>query len=183
MTVAKELKSLSIPVLINISSETGKLPKDVQAAYRQAGGAMPIVVLTDPAMTKIYGTYSHAKLKGQNYRDIFRDAKRAATADIKAKTFNVALDAPAPKKEEAVAKKDDKEEAGESTANDIIKVEDPQVLTWRSKKGSSIKAKLTSVEDGKIFVFETEKGKTIKVPGDQLSPTSLADARKIAGLE
>ena len=47
---------------------------------------MPIVVLTDPAMTKIYGTYSHAQLKGQDYRTIFRDAKRDAGADIKAKT-------------------------------------------------------------------------------------------------
>lgn len=184
MTVAKELKSLSIPVLIDISSETGKLPKEIQTAYRAAGGAMPFVVLTDPAMTKVYGSYSHTSLKGQDYRTIFRDAKRAATADIKADTFNVTLDASAPKKADAaVAKNDQTEDKVKSSSADIVKIEDPQMLSWRSSKGTSIKARLISVEGGKIFVFKTDSGRVIKVPGEQLSKTSLADARLIAGLE
>jgi hypothetical protein len=187
MTVAKELKSMTVPVIIDISKETGQLPQDVQAAYRAAGGSMPIVVLTDPAMTKIYGTYSHAQLKGQDYRTIFRDAKRDATADIKAKTFNVALDAPAAKEEAAPVAKNDKEAApAEDTgtySGDVVKVENPQVLTWISAKGTSLKAQLTAVEDGKVFVFKTTAGRTVKVPASQLSATSLADARLIAGLE
>ena len=186
MTVAKELKSMTVPVIINISQETQQLPKEVQDAYRAAGGAMPIVVLTDPAMTKIYGTYSHSQLKGQDYRTIFRDAKRDASADIKAKTFNVALDAPAAKEEAApVAKNDDKaKEADSSTSSgDVVKAEDPQVLTWTSSKGTSLKAQLTAVEDGKVFVFKTTDGRIVRVPGDQLSNTSLSDARLIAGLE
>jgi RNase P/RNase MRP subunit p29 len=187
MTVAKELKSMSVPVIINISKETGQLPNDIQAAYRGAGGAMPIVVLTDPAMTKIYGTYSHAQLKGQDYRAIFRDAKRDVSADIKAKTFNVALDAPAAKEEAApVAKNDEKAAPADDTesySGDVVKVENPQVLNWTSSKGTSLKAQLTAVEDGKVFVFKTTAGRIVRVPGDQLSATSLADARLIAGLE
>ncbi len=178
---------MTVPVIININKETGQLPKDVQAAYRAAGGSMPIVVLTDPAMTKIYGTYSHAQLKGQDYRSIFRDAKRDASADIKAKTFNVALDAPAAKEEAAPVAKNDKDaapaEETETYSGDVIKVENPQVLNWISSKGTSLKAQLTAVENGKVFVFKTTAGRIVKVPGDQLSQTSLADARLIAGLE
>ncbi|MDB4652686.1 hypothetical protein OAE39_00255 [Akkermansiaceae bacterium] len=44
-------------------------------------------------MTKIYSIYNRAKLKGQNYRNIFRDAKRGASTDIKEDTFNTELDA------------------------------------------------------------------------------------------
>ena len=110
MTVAKELKRMGAPVIVDISNETGQLPPEVSKAFREAGGAMPIVVLADPAFSKIYGTYSHAQLKGQDYRSIFRDAKRAVTADVKAKTFNTELGAPEKKEEPAkeVAKKDDK---------------------------------------------------------------------------
>jgi len=185
MTVAKELKGMTVPVIIDIGKETQQLPKEVQDAYRGAGGAMPIVVLTDPAMTKIYGTYSHSQLKGQDYRSIFRDAKRAVSADIKADTFNVTLDAPAAKEKAApVARNDEKAEAADDSeySGDVVKIEDPQVLNWMSIKGTSLKAQLTAVEDGKVFVFKTTTGRIVKVPGDQLSKTSLADARLIAGL-
>lgn len=192
MTVAKELKRMTTPVIVDINKETGQLPPLVAKAYREAGGAMPIVILADPGLTKIYGTYSHPQLKAQNYRDIFRDAKRAISADIKEKTFNITLEAPKKAEEKTAPTTGTTAETPASPAvekpalaakKDIIKIDNPTMKSWKSSRGSAIEAKLVGVEDKKTFVFVTSGGKTLRVTGDQLSLTSLNEAKKLAGLE
>jgi len=181
------MKRMVTPVIVNIHSEMGKLPAKIQEAT--PGGSYPYVILADPAMTKIYGVYNHAKLKVQNYRDIFRDAKRAASNDIKGDTFNTDLDAPKAeeKPEEQVAKKSESSTSSPKPApveskKDIIKIENPEMKNWTSSCGSKIEAKLMGVEDKTTFVFVTSAGKTLRVTGDQLSLDSLTAAKKLAGL-
>lgn len=183
---------MTTPVIVDINKETGQLPPIVAKAYREAGGAMPIVVLADPGLTKIYGTYSHPQLKGQNYRDIFRDAKRAISADIKEKSFNITLEEPKKADESTTGTAETPEKkptAPESekpapvAKKDIIKIDNPSMKTWKSSRGSAIEAKLVGVEDKKTFVFVTSGGKTLRVTGDQLSLTSLNEAKKLAGLD
>lgn len=165
-----------IPVIVNIHNEMGQLPAKVQEA--NPGGAYPYVIFADPAMDKIYGTYNHTALKGQNYRDIFRDAKKAASADIRNKTFNTALGAKAGKEVNDKKVGDVGEEAEK-----VIKVEDAEVQNWTSSAGTTIRAKLVSVENRTTFVFLTADGKTIKVTADKLSPASAKAARELAGVD
>lgn len=172
------------PVIVDIGKETGQLPPAISKAFREAGGAMPIVILADPAMTKIYGSYNHSTLKGQDYRKIFRDAKRSVSADIKEKTFNTSLGDP----KKATEPKEEKKDAPATTAKtsedkDIITLEDPEMKSWKSSKGTTIQAKLISVEDEKTFVLQTGTGKTIRITGDKLSLASLIEAKKLAGLD
>ena len=177
------------PVIVNIHSEMGKLPAKIKEA--SPGGAYPYVILADPAMTKVYGAYNHAKLKGQNYRDIFRDAKRDASTDIKEDTFNIELDAkPEEKPEEKVAEKSESTSSTSTTQaapaepkKDIIKIENPEMKSWTSSRGTKIEAKLMGFEDKTTFVFITSTGKTLRVTGDKLSLTSLNAAKKLAGLD
>lgn len=192
MTVAKELKRMTAPVIVDINKETGQLPPLVAKAYREAGGAMPIVILADPGLTKIYGTYSHPQLKGQNYRDIFRDAKRAISADIKEKTFNITLEKPGRSGEKTATTtataattpaSPGVEKPVPTVKKDIIKIDNPTMKSWKSSRGSTIEAKLVEVEDKKTFVLVTSGGQTLRVTGDQLSLTFLNEARKLAGLE
>jgi hypothetical protein len=174
VTAAKELKGMVIPVIVNIHSEMGALPAKVKEA--NPGGPYPFVIFADPAMDKIYGTYNHTQLKGQDYRSIFRDAKKTASADIRNKTFNIALDAQA----------GNKDEGGEKKGGDdgkIVKVEDSEIQTWTSSAGTTIKAKLVAVENRTTFVFTTAAGRTIRVTADKLSPASAKAARELAGIE
>lgn len=190
MTVAKELKRMCTPVIVDIESETGQLPPLIMATFRKAGNAMPYVVLADPGMTKVYGTFSHTQLKGQDYRTIFRDAKRAISADIKAKTFNTDLGAPkakadpeaAEEKEVSAPKTEEKADAPVA-AKDLIKIDNPEMKNWTSSRGSKIEAKLVGVEDKTTFVLVTSGGQTLRVTGEQLSLASLNAAKELAGLE
>lgn len=180
---------MGAPVFVDISNETGQLPENVAKAYREAGGAMPIVILADPAFSKIYGTFSHAQLKGQDYRSIFRDAKRAVSTAIKEDSFNIEPGAPQTEDEpeEKVADKDDQPTEKKATpvaaTKDIIRIEDPEMKSWKSNRGTTIEAKLVVVEDKKTFVLVTSKGATIRVTGEQLSLASLNEAKELAGLD
>jgi hypothetical protein len=176
VTAAKEMKGMVIPVIVNIHNEMGQLPAKVQEA--NPGGAYPYVIFADPAMGKIYGTYNHTALKGQNYRDIFRDAKKAASADIRNRTFNTALGA----KAENGGKGQEADEL-DPGADKVIQVEDPEMETWTSSVGTTIRAKLISVENRTTFVLLTEAGKMIKVTADKLSPASAKAARELAGID
>ena len=172
MTAAKEMKRMVTPVIVNVHNEMGSLPPKVKEA--NPGGAYPYVIFADPAMGKVYGSYNHAKMRGQNYRDIFRDAKKAASADIRNKTFNIALD--------AGAAGDDGEE--EAAGNDhLVKIDNPELKKWTSSAGSTIWAKLVSVENRVTFVFLTKAGQTIRVTADKLAPASVKEARELAGID
>lgn len=176
-------------VIVNIHSEMDKLPLEIAKAQKTlAGSAYPYVILADPALTKVYGTYNHTKLKGQNYREIFRDAKRAASDDMKADKFNTEL--------EAASKEEPEETSSESTEtspptkttpaqaeSEIIKIANPKMKSWVSSRGSKIEAKLMGVENKKTFIFLTSAGKTLRVTGDKLSLDSLKAAKKLAGLD
>ncbi len=171
MTVMKAVKSFSKPVFAD-QSERGALPENVQKALRDAGGALPLVVLIDPSYEKVYAAFGHAQLKGQDYSSIFRQAKKDVKADIKANTFGLP--------EAPTEKADDNEELAES--DDRIKVRDPQFEIWRSSKGSRIDAQLLAIENETTFVFKTRKGRTIRTTADKLQATSVQRGRKLAGL-
>jgi hypothetical protein len=169
----KAVKSFSKPVFAD-QSERGSLPENVQKALRDAGGALPIVVLIDPSYEKVYGAFGHAQLKGQDYSSIFRQAKKDVKADIKANTFGLPEAAAEEEKAEA------KDELAES--DDRIMVRDPQFEIWRSSKGSRIDAQLLAIENETTFVFKTRKGRTIRTTADKLQATSVQRGRKLVGL-
>ena len=159
--------------------DQSKLPKIVSEAYRGAGGAFPIVVFADPGLKKVYGSFGHAALKGQDYRAIFRDTKASVRDAIKAGTFSKDLaaagDAPKP------AAGDDGEPAADDPVG-IVKVENGTFQDWTSAKGSKINAKLVAVEGDSTFVFETKAGKTIRASAAHLSNETVKRARELAGL-
>ena len=141
-----------------------------------------MVVLADPALGKVYGTWGHAKLKGQDYRSIFRDARKAISADKKNGTFGVK--AAEEKEEEAkpVAKKDEKKKStGKIVTSSadayLYTIDEPVEEVWYSSKGTRIRAKLIAIEDGKIFHLETNSGKVLKVKASQLDADSAARAK------
>ncbi len=153
--VLKFAKSVTVD-----TSETVALPALVKKAYRTGGASIPIVILVDPGMKKIYGTFNHPKMKTQKYGEIFKQAREDIRKAKKGGTFDLGENAPV-----------------------IVKVEDSVMSEWQSSKGSVIKAKLVGVEDDKIYLFETANGKTIRATAAQLNADSVKKARKAAGLE
>ncbi|MGJ8697789.1 MAG: hypothetical protein ACSHYF_15840 [Verrucomicrobiaceae bacterium] len=184
MTASKEIKRGFAPVIVDYNNDRSNIPAALQKAL--PGGSIPHIVLMDPAMTKAYGSYNHAQLKGQDYRSIFKDAKKAATIDIKAGKFVLApveeKPAEEPKKE-AVAKAAaaDKKPAPKSV--NIIEFEEPALETWHSSKGQKFIARLTAVENEKTFVFHIQGGRTVRAKADQLRHDSALRAKKRAGLQ
>lgn len=170
------------PVIVDVKSELNQLPSKILEAQQAVGGSYPQVILADPALTKVYGSYNYLKLRGQDYREIFRDAKKAAKADINDDSFNTVIDAGNP--EETVAELDDSpdgvEEKEETT--EMVRLENPEMKEWTSSAGSKITAKLVGVEDGEVFVLVTEGGKEIRVTEDQLSLKSRIAAKELAGI-
>lgn len=137
---------------------------------------MPVVILADPGMKKIYGSYNHAALRGQDYRGIFRDVKDEVREAIKAGTFSNDL---------AVAEADTDTAAAdyqpeEVESEGLAKVADPQFETWTSSAGSEIVAKLIAVQDDITFIFESKDGKTIRTTADKLSVETVRRARELA---
>lgn len=172
------------PVIVNVHTEMGQLPEEILKAQQGVAGPYPYVILADPALTKVYGAYNHTKLKGQDYRDIFRDAKRAASADIREDKFN--LDLGPSKAEEKVARADDEEASPDAAVQeeeiDMVRIENPKMRTWTSSKGTTLEAKLVGVEDNKIFVLMTGSGDKIRVTEKQLSLKSRIAAKELAGI-
>ena len=155
VTASKAVLGFSKSVIVD-TSESAALPSLVKNAYRTGGASIPIVIFTDPGMTKIYGTYNHPKMKGQNYGQIFADTKDKIRASLREGTFD--LGAAAPK---------------------LAKTKGAKVEDWISSKGTTIKAKLVGIEDDKIFLFETEAGKAIRATAAQLSKESVEKAKKM----
>lgn len=140
---------------------------------------MPIVVLADPGLKKVYGAFNHATLRNQDYRGIFRDTKEEVREAVKAGTFSkdlAAAEAP-PATETA---DDFKPESVESEG--LLKVDNPQFEKWTSSTGSEILAKLVGVQDEITFIFETKAGKTVRVTTDKLSAETVRRGRELAGL-
>ena len=94
-------------------------------------------------MKKVYGKFSHAALKGQDYRKIFRDAKADVRDAIKDGSFSEDLagggEAP------AESSGDDYEPTVVDVA-EVVKIEDSEFQDWTSSKGTKLHAKLVAVE-------------------------------------
>lgn len=156
MSVSKEVLKFSQSIVVD-TSESAALPSVVKNAYRTGGASIPIVIFTDPAMKKIYGTFNHPQMKTQKYTTIFKDAKAGIHQAVRDGSFN--LGAAAPK---------------------IVKIENTKIDTWTSAQGKTIKAKLVGIEDQKTYLFKTEAGKQIRATSAQLSKESVEKAKKIA---
>lgn len=156
MSASKALLSFSKSIVVDVS-ETAGLPALVKNSYRTGGASIPIVILIDPSMEKIYGRFDHIAMKTQKYGTIFKEAKNDIAKAKKAGTF--------------------------TKAPVIVKVEGEKVDAWKSAAGTIIKAKLIGIEDDATYIFETEAGKTFRATAKQLDKESVAKARKAAGLK
>ena len=171
--MCKENRSTGKIVIVStVKGDRQKLPENVQSAFAAGGNTWPIVVMTDPAMSKVYATYPYAKLKPQDYRSIFRDGRRAhgkdADADILPAPGEAAPDKPADDDATAVA---DDDEMGD--------FEPSGFESWRSTAGSVIEARLVAVDSKGNFVFETRAGKRIPVGPDKLDLASREKAKAV----
>ena len=159
MSASKAVLGFSKSIIVDVS-ETAGLPDLIKNAYRTGGASIPIVIFTDPGVTKIFGRYDHPAMKSQKYGMIFK-----ATRDEVAKA----------KKDGNFSKK--------SKPEVLTKIEGGKLESWKSSAGSEIKAKLVAIEDKQTYIFLTEAGKTIRATAEQLDATSVTRARKLAGLE
>jgi len=159
VSASKAVLGFSKSIVVDIS-ETAGLPDLVKNAYRTGGASIPIVIFTDPGVTKIFGRYDHPAMKTQKYGTIFKSAIDGV----------------------AKAKKDGTFADGGKPAV-VVKVEGGKLESWKSSAGTEIKAKLVGVEDDKTYLFVTEAGKTIRATAAQLDKASVARARKLAGLK
>lgn len=156
VSASKAVLKFSQSIVVDIT-ESAALPSVVKDAYRKGGASIPIVIFTDPAMEKIYGSFNHPQMESQKYDTIFKDARSNIKKAIKDGTFDLGAAAPT-----------------------MVRMENTQVEEWTSSKGTLIKAKLVGIEDDKVFLFETESGKKIRATEKQLSQESIAKAKKMA---
>lgn len=140
-------------------SETPGLPDLIKTAYRTGGASVPIVIFTDPTIAGNFGRFDYPAMKSQQYGEIFKSARDRIRKAQKEGKF---LDG--------------------GKAKVMIKVEGTQIETWKSAAGTEIKARLVGVEDDTIYLFELDGGKSIRATAAQLDKTSVAKARKMAGL-
>ena len=159
VSASKAVLSFSKSVVVD-TSETAGLPDLVKEAYRRGGAAIPIVILVDPGMKHIYGTFNHPAMKSQKYGEVFKEARDAIRKAQQDGTFALTAKEPV-----------------------VVKVANAQIESWKSAQGSEIKAKLVGVEDDETYLFETADGKTIRATAAQLDQESVAKARKAAGLK
>lgn len=152
--VSKEVLSWSQAVAVD-PSEVLALPSEAREVVKGKPGVTPKVFVMNPALTKSYGSFDHAELKGKNWAAIFRKARAAVSAAVADGSF--------------------------APAGTVAKVEGAEVEEWKSAAGSTIKAKLVAVEDDSVFVFETANGKTIRTTADKLSEASVKRARELVG--
>ncbi len=135
------------------------------------------MVLTDPGLKKVYGKYTHAALKGQDYRKIFRDVKADVRDAIKDGSFSQDLAGGGAAPAESA---DDDYEPSVVDVAEVVKIEDGEFQDWTSSKGTRLHARLVAVEGDTTFVFETKSGKTIRTTADKLSDETVKRARELA---
>lgn len=120
----------------------------------------PMVVIMDPAMTKVYGSYMHPQLKGQDYRKIFAAAMDAHKADLDDRKII----------DPSVA--DAQAAGGEENPADAVKnFSDTNFEDWTSSAGSTISARLVSASKEKA-TFVDRNGREIELTLDQLDEES-----------
>lgn len=165
MTACKDNRSTGKTVLVDFTKDNQQgLPENVQAAFNGAGNTWPKAVITDPAMTKIYGTYSFAALRPQEYRKLFRDATRAFDDDADAGVLT-----PPGGKPEAAAELTEEDPTPDFEPTEFEK--------WKSSKGSVLEARLVAIDGKGQYVFEDRNGRKISVAPDQLDLDSRTRAK------
>lgn len=174
MAVCKESRSTGVLVIVDTTkNDAGKLPAVIRDGFEKAGNFWPKVVLADPALTKVYGSYPYEQLKPQKFRTLFRDGKKAFEADAKAGVL-VEPGAAAP----------DKPGDKDAPAQDPPAMEGKdfvpsEMAEWRSSKGTTIKAKLVALDPKGRYLFETADGRKIPVAADQLDEDSRKRAEAV----
>ena len=159
LSASQAVLTFAKSIVVDIS-ETPGLPDLIKTAYRTGGASIPIVIFTDPTITGNFGRYDYPAMKSQQYGDIFKPARDRIRKAQKEGKF---LDG--------------------GKAKVVIKVEGTKIETWKSAAGTEIKAKLVGVEDDTIYLFESDGGKSIRATAAQLDKSSVAKARKMAGLK
>jgi len=163
------MKSFGVIVFVNTrqgKDESGKLPSNVEAKFRAfKERTIPKVYMTSADLTQDFGSFTYTQLKPQDFRKIFRDAKK------KIRTA---------KKSGLLSSTGAEEKAADSeTDADVVNIEDPQLETWETAKGDKVKAKLIRVDKGETYVFKTDKGKTIEAKLKHLSAESQTRLKKL----
>jgi hypothetical protein len=151
-----------------------KLPPVIRDAFQAiTPNSIPKVVLADPALTKVYASYSYTQLKGQEYRTIFRDGKKAHREDLAAGKVAKPGSAPAVAGGAATA-------PGEAPA--VVDSNGTRPMeTWTNKQGREIRAALVEKQaDGK-FLFKLADGRTAAVDPATLADESVARAEEQLG--
>jgi len=169
LTACKENRSTGKIVIVDTTKgDLQKLPQTIQSAFGSKGNIWPKVVISDPAMTKVYGAYSYEQLKPQDYRSIFRDARRAFNKDADAGTLAV------PGKDA-----DGKEEAADEPAEEKS---DSGLLceqkAWTNRSGTKMEAAVVAVDDIKV-IFRMPNGKTVEYPLVKLSEESQEELAQL----
>ena len=174
MTACKENRSTGKIVIVDTTKgDLQQLPKNIQDSFSTKGNVWPKMVITDPAMSKIYGAYSYNELKPQEYRKLLRDAVRAFKADAKAGTLTPPGERPADEKAAG-------DEKGSETKEPLTAFEPTDFEKWQSAKGTTIEARLIAIDEEGRFVFEDRKGRKIPVSPTQLDEPSRRRAQLAA---
>lgn len=146
------------------------MPKEVQSALTKAGGAMPLLVFMTPDHKKTLGTFNHAKLKNQEYSDIFRNVKKTIRTAKKEGEFKNAGAS------SANAETSDNQEVASS--NGAVMIAKPMTRIWTSAKGKKIKAKLIKFENA-TYYLKTTNGRTVEITAADLNPDSAKLAEEL----
>ena len=175
MTACKDNRSTGKIVIVDTTKgDLQQLPKNIQDSFGAKGNFWPKMVITDPAMSKIYGAYSYTELKPQEYRKLFRDAVRDFKKDAKAGTLTPAGGNPA----EDDASSDEKDTDAKEP---LTAFEPTDYEEWQSSKGTTIEARLIAIDEEGRFVFENRQGRKIPVKPTQLDEPSRRRAQLAAG--
>ncbi len=151
--------------------ELNSLPPKIKQALNSAGNTMPLIAFLSPNSEVSFGGFQKNALNSQKYNTIFRDVKKK----IKAAQEEGSL-----RDSGLVAKVDDTDAKNEDVGDSVV-IASPRVRTWKSAKGSEIKAKLIKFEGG-IYHLKTTKGKTIKVTAADLDAASVKTAEEIVSI-
>lgn len=175
MTVCEDSRSTGTIVIVDCTKEhLSQLPRPIKKAFTDRGEYWPKVVITDAAMSRVFGSYSYQQLKPKDFRSLFRDAKR----DFKEASNAGELP-------ELVEAEEDKETSKSETSNRNESAESSfepsEFQQWTSAQGNKIDARLVAMDDNNHYVFETRDKKKIKILLVQLSEESQAKAREVTG--
>lgn len=143
------------------------MPRNISDALTATGNTMPLIAFLSPDGGTNFGSFEKKALNSQKYNTIFRDVKKKIKeAQEAGKLRNSGL----------VAKSDASDD--KEADSDAVMIAGPRFRTWKSSKGSEIKAKLIKFE-GDTFHLKTTKGKTIKVTASDLDPESVKTAEEL----